>query len=170
LASPESDLGRYELHRGTDPFFTPSEATQLATLTGTEYMDGQTPGTAVYKLAAVDVHGNRGAFATLLANQVTGVGDGDRPVLALSAPSPNPSHGSLEFAFSLPSEGHARLHILDAQGRVVRTLLDGTRPAGRTSLRWDGRDASGRHAGAGLYWVRLETAGGSRVQRFARID
>lgn len=170
LANPESDLGRYELHRGADAFFTPSEATRLTTLTGTEFVDAQPPGTAVYKLAAIDVHGNRGAFATLLANQVTGVGDADRPVLALSAPSPNPSHGSLEFAFSLAGEGRARLQVLDAQGRVVRTLLDGVRPAGRTNLRWDGRDASGRHAGAGLYWVRLETASGSRVQRFTRID
>ena len=36
--------------------------------------------------------------------------------------------------------------IYDALGRRVRTLLDGTRPAGPQELAWDGRDDAGERS------------------------
>ena len=38
-------------------------------------------------------------------------------------------------------------------------VLDGALEAGRHRVRWDGRDAVGAPAGAGLYFVRGESPG-----------
>ncbi len=57
----------------------------------------------------------------------------------------------LDLAFTTP----LRLNIMDANGRLVRTLLDGSRPAGSYQLRWDGRDLRGQRAPSGVYYIRL---------------
>ena len=56
-----------------------------------------------------------------------------------------------------------RLSVLDVQGRVVATLVDGTMPAGRHAALWDG-STRGNTARSGMYFVRLE-AHGKRLVR-----
>jgi hypothetical protein len=82
----------------------------------------------------------------------------------MRAPMPNPSGGAVELAFSVPRAGHARLAIFDVAGRCVRSLLDARVDAGDRSVRWNGREASGDHVPAGLYFSVL-TFEGSRVSR-----
>ncbi len=86
---------------------------------------------------------------------------------ALSAPWPNPAAHAATLRFALPRAGNARVTVLDAMGRVVRTLADGGRAAGTHTVTWDLRDNANRPAAAGLYFVRLECAGRSSVQRLA---
>ena len=76
--------------------------------------------------------------------------------LALRAQSPALRTALIEFA--LPVATPARLTVHDAQGRVVRTLVDGELGAGLHSLRWDGRSDGAAAAPAGIYYVRLEAA------------
>ena len=45
--------------------------------------------------------------------------------------------------------------MFDAGGRLVRELASGSRAAGEHIEAWDLRDADGRAAGAGLYFVRM---------------
>ena len=42
-----------------------------------------------------------------------------------------------------------------ANGKRVRTLLNGVLPAGANQLVWDGRDDSGRRVPSGTYFYRL---------------
>ena len=95
--------------------------------------------------------------------------DGGPARLALARPTPNPSSGRSLIAFSLPADAHARLEVLDAGGRRV-ALHDGTFGAGQHVWQWDGTLASGARARAGLYFVRLGTPFGDRVQRLVRLD
>jgi len=82
------------------------------------------------------------------------------------APSrPNPIIESTRIPFRLGAEAHVRVTIHDLQGRAVRTLLDGVRPAGPSELSWDTRDANGNPVGAGVYWCRIETAAGSAATK-----
>lgn len=75
---------------------------------------------------------------------------------ALASVSPNPFNPRTEVAFRLAAPAAARLTVFDLRGRMVRELLDGRElAAGRHAAVWDGRDARGRHAPAGLYLVRL---------------
>jgi flagellar hook assembly protein FlgD len=59
--------------------------------------------------------------------------------------------------------------VLDAGGRRI-AALDGTFGAGRHQWQWDGRLAGGSRVSAGLYFVRLTTPYGDRVQRLVRLD
>jgi hypothetical protein len=66
--------------------------------------------------------------------------------------------------FALPSERHARVDVIDLQGRQVAVLADATFPAGRHQASWNTR---GRQpASAGVYFVRLVTQERTWVRRF----
>ncbi len=80
----------------------------------------------------------------------------------LAPPRPNPARGPATIGFALPSAGgSARLAIFDATGRLVRTLLDRAVAPGEQTLVWDGLASNGVLAPAGVYFVRLESAGAS---------
>ncbi len=96
---------------------------------------------------------------------VAGPGSG----LELAAPWPNPARGSATLRFTLPGTGVASLAVYDVSGRLVRSLARGPFGAGPHVLRWDGRDAAGRVAPAGLYFVRLNAAGEMRTARLVRM-
>uniref|UniRef100_A0A832I5B2 T9SS type A sorting domain-containing protein n=1 Tax=Eiseniibacteriota bacterium TaxID=2212470 RepID=A0A832I5B2_UNCEI len=85
--------------------------------------------------------------------------------LALSAPRPNPSSGPTSIAYTLPRSGAVALDVLDLQGRRVRTLVEGARPAGTHLAAWDGRDDGGRAVAAGVYFFRLRAAGEAATRR-----
>jgi flagellar hook assembly protein FlgD len=50
--------------------------------------------------------------------------------------------------------------IYDATGRLVRSLIDEKLDAGEHVRTWDGRDDTGRAAGAGIFWAQLRTRDG----------
>ena len=72
---------------------------------------------------------------------------------------PNPFNPSTAIDFTLPVAMPVTLRVYDAAGRVVRTLVEGTRAAGHHSTLWDGREASGREAASGVYYCRMESEG-----------
>lgn len=61
----EPDLYGVLVYRGGDAFFPADEAHLLGTFTGTHWLDGGGEAGHVYKLASLDVHGNRGPLALL---------------------------------------------------------------------------------------------------------
>jgi len=77
----------------------------------------------------------------------------------LYAPFPNPLPGAGTVRFDLAREGEVAVDVLDVTGRHVASLMNHGLTAGRYSIRWDGRDASGQRAHAGLYFVRMIVAG-----------
>jgi hypothetical protein len=86
---------------------------------------------------------------------------------------PSPASGPVTLELYLAGEAAqaglvVEVALFDAQGRRVRDLYRGTLPRGLTSLPWDGRDASGRTLGAGLYFLRFSTPIGRCVTRVLR--
>jgi hypothetical protein len=118
--------------------------------------DGHTP----------PVAGSPWAFTT--ASLPTGVEGSACRGLALAPPAPNPAQGRLRFSFDLPRAMRVRLAVVDVQGRVVAALAEGDFSAGRHERSWDA-SAHGVRAGAGLYFVRLETPEGRLVRRVALL-
>jgi photosystem II stability/assembly factor-like uncharacterized protein len=90
--------------------------------------------------------------------------------IALSAPSPNPSRDAARFALALPAAGNAEVTVFDAAGRRVRELFSGGAGPGSLPLAWDGIDAHGHNAGAGIYFVRASAAGSTVTRRLVRVD
>jgi uncharacterized repeat protein (TIGR02543 family) len=87
---------------------------------------------------------------------------------ALRPPQPNPSMGGVVLCFSLPSDLHTRLEILDASGRRI-TIHEGDFGAGRYQWRWEGTDMSGSRVSSGVYFARLSTSLGVRRGRITLL-
>jgi endonuclease I len=125
------------------------------------------------------IQGNRNPFVdhpeflAMIYDSTGTVGDPDVPnsTVRLRANVPNPFTTSTSIAFDLVWRGPVTLRLYDVSGRAVRTLAVGrTMEPGTHHLEWDGRDDGGARAAAGLYFCRLEVAGGAAVRRivFAR--
>ena len=104
-----------------------------------------------------------------ISDHVTGV-EGGGPVteFALGAVRPNPSSGTVQFAYQLPRDADVRLSILDVQGREIALLAGGVVGVGRHSATWTGIPSSGQ-AARGLYFVRFAAGGRIFMRRFALI-
>ena len=81
--------------------------------------------------------------------------------------APNPFNPRVRLR--LAGEGPATLSIRDLQGRLVRTLLSGVQEIDGLVVDWDGLDADGRRAGAGLYFAHLATPAGERVLKLTLV-
>src|SRR5262249_47283409 len=79
-----------------------------------------------YRLKANDASGATQIFGPVASTNA--VAPRRLEILSLS---PNPSAGVMRVDFAIPRSAPVRLRILDVQGRVVATLLDGEQPAGR---------------------------------------
>ncbi len=97
------------------------------------------------------------------------VGTTDVPRLTLRPGFPNPFSRETTIAFDLPRPGAVQLDVLDVAGRRVRSLERGPLSAGQHSVRWDGRDQTGRQTGVGVYFVRLETTDGQLTRKVIRV-
>lgn len=95
-----------------------------------------------------------------------GVAAADQPTAPLTPIVwPNPARGPVRISAASSSRA-TRVEVLDLQGRGVRsgTLTDGT-------WLWDARDAAGRRAAPGVYFVRIPAESGpARARRFVLID
>ena len=69
---------------------------------------------------------------------------------------PNPFNPQTTIAVDMPVSGVATVRVFDVRGALVKTLHQGTMPAGRHDLRWDGRDNAGRAVASGVYFARLD--------------
>jgi len=76
---------------------------------------------------------------------------------------PNPFNSSTVIRFSQSISQYIELAIYNLAGQQVASLVGGTRPAGTYTVRWDGRDVSGRELASGVYLYRLRT-GEEQVQ------
>jgi hypothetical protein len=88
----------------------------------------------------------------------------------LEAPVPNPFNPRTELSYTMAEPGRAQLVIYSVSGRLVRTLVDETRSAGRHSVVWNGTDDSGRTVASGVYLARLVAGGESSIQRMVLLQ
>lgn len=70
---------------------------------------------------------------------------------------PNPFNPSTRIHFALSEPGDVKIRVYDVAGRLVRTLDAGHRPAGESSIPWNGLDDRGRSVASGSYVVQLVT-------------
>jgi predicted acyl esterase len=78
---------------------------------------------------------------------------------------PNPASASTTIRFSLDRPGPVRLMVYDAQGRVLRRLIDGRSDGGTQMVVWNGLDGNGRPVPSGIYFYRLDARSGSATRK-----
>jgi flagellar hook assembly protein FlgD len=89
--------------------------------------------------------------------------------LSVGTPTPSPMASTMSMTLGLPRAMTATVDVLDSQGRLVRRLCEGERPAGWVTFSWDARGAGGHETAPGVYFVRVQTPDGGRVRRLVRI-
>jgi hypothetical protein len=118
-----------------------------------------------YHRASAPIAANRAIKFTTASP--TGVAE-YRP--AATAPSvrawPNPFSGSTTIRLSGPSllTPSSSLLVLDASGRLVRTLSASSAERGASSVTWDGRNQSGARVEPGVYFVKRGNSPGSGLK------
>jgi hypothetical protein len=87
-----------------------------------------------------------------------------RPGLVAMNVFPNPVRTSTTLILRSPTALPVSLVLLDARGRVVRSIGERTLRPGTNEFSWDGRDNAGHAVGAGIYFavVRPERLGVAR--------
>ncbi len=84
---------------------------------------------------------------------------------ALKQNYPNPFNPTTTIEFAVPAEaGHVKLVVYNANGQIVKTLVDGRVAPGPQTVVWDGTDGTGVSLGSGIYFARL-TANGETAFR-----
>ena len=61
------------------------------------------------------------------------------------------------------------LKIYDVEGKLVKTLVNGTRPTGRHEVRWNGQNNSGRSMSSGVYFYRIKVGKTSLTRRMVLL-
>jgi hypothetical protein len=125
----------------------------------TETLEGEDWMACVTPFSASDV-GTTVCSDTMTLETGTGIGDTPTPTqTALHQNHPNPFNPTTVISYDLVSNSRVSLKVYDVSGRLVKTLVDDNRPAGRQSATWDGTDNAGNHVSSGVYFYRLNTAG-----------
>jgi hypothetical protein len=84
-------------------------------------------------------------------------------VVALSA-GPNPFRAGAPQAIRFAAQGATALDAFDLRGRRVARLYEGV-ANGATTVSWRGTSADGRPLPAGMYWLRVTSAGATSALR-----
>ncbi len=160
----DPDILMFEVYRGTQLSFVPSEGNKIGTTRSNSYNDPQPPGGWVYYcVATLDSAGNRSPYSQKVGLFVTGVnsnGDLLPRHFSLYQSYPNPFNPSTQIRYDVPSRSHVLIRVFDMLGRQVATLVDEEKGAGQYTVVWDARNAA-----TGMYWYRMETATFSSVQK-----
>lgn len=121
-------------------------------------------------LESVSNQGNFDNVRLSDSREPSGVDNAGPPPRLLLEARPNPFETATRVRFSLGHGSPVVLHVFDVSGRCVRTLLDAAiLEAGAHEATWDGRDAAGTWMSSGLYFLRIGTNEGARVERVVLV-
>lgn len=108
--------------------------------------------------------GEPGERYVLLATAATGGGDERGSAISLRC-APNPFNPRTTIELAPAQEAIGDVAVLDARGRLVVELYRGVFVAGVNRFSWDGRDARGRPAASGAYWVRARAGTATSLEK-----
>jgi hypothetical protein len=122
---------------------------------------------AAYEWPTFGGNNHRTSVYGELGPHQTGADPGPMAALsfALLQNSPNPFALGTSIGYVIPEAGQVTLRIFNVSGRLVRTLVNGSAPAGRNTVAWDGRDGQGRRLSSGVYFYRLESEAKSLTKK-----
>lgn len=91
------------------------------------------------------------------------------PAARLVGNHPNPFNPTTTITFAVESEQQVTISVFDVEGRRIATLANRTFGAGFHSVKWAGRDDTGRTVPSGTYLVRMETGDGAEARKISLV-
>lgn len=144
-------------------YITPSAAVRVRFIA-----QDQPPADGVVEAAVDDFMAYDAALQPANVDDTTATAPG-APAAVLESPRPNPASREASVTLRLRAAAPVRVGVFDAAGRRVASLFDGEAPAGPLAVRWNGRDARGREAGSGVYWIRADVGGAKLTTRLVWV-
>ena len=78
------------------------------------------------------------------------------PISATLYPNyPNPFNSKTSITFSLSNPEVIDLSIIDVKGNTIKKLMHEKRPAGNSTVNWDGKNMNGESVTSGVYFCLL---------------
>jgi hypothetical protein len=87
----------------------------------------------------------------------------------LSQNYPNPFNPETIIQYQLPKASQTKLIIYNILGQKVITLVDKHQQAGFYSIKWNGKDESGKKVASGIYLYRIQTKNFTKVKKLILI-
>jgi subtilisin family serine protease len=78
---------------------------------------------------------------------------------------PNPFNASTIIEYQLPHDIQLTITIFNLQGKLIKTLFQGTQQAGYHKILWDGKNMNNQTASSGLYICRFDSEQFSTSQK-----
>jgi len=91
-----------------------------------------------------------------------------KPEIALSL-FPNPGLRGITIEYFIDVLSRVELVVYDVSGKRVKILINKKVGIGKHKTHWDGKDEKGNSVPAGVYFVRLFTDKGTRVEKAVLI-
>lgn len=118
--------------------------------------------------------GSDGTYEAMLALSPTAVsmhqGEAAAQEFALFQSYPNPFNPETVIPYNLPRAAHVSLTIYSSMGQKIRTLVNGSQPAGFYQVTWDATDDAGSGVAAGVYFYRLNAADFVQTGKMLLVD
>jgi hypothetical protein len=97
---------------------------------------------------------------------ISDVDEVDKPYINELLPAyPNPFNPSTNIRFSLKDAQHTTVAVYNVKGQRVATLVDEVLDRGFHTIVWHGENSIGRQVGSGIYFIRMQTDGYSKVHK-----
>lgn len=91
--------------------------------------------------------------------------EGAPPTFGLSLTMANPVTTRASISYSTSTVGQVSLKVYDGMGRLIKTLVNQTEPAGTKTVVWDARDDYHRTVSNGVYFLKLDAEGQTATQK-----
>ncbi len=94
----------------------------------------------------------------------------ENPGRIILSAQPNPSRGNTSICFQIKNAGQVNLTVYDAQGRIVKQILNSRQAVGIHTVAWDGRDETGIRVADGIYFCKLVTENNTDMKKVVIIQ
>ncbi len=123
-----------------------------------------------YEITGLSLAGHEVAIYEFAgANSVDPGDDLPETGLLLERSYPNPFGPVTTISYSLPTQSYVRLGVYNVAGREVAVIQDGIRAEGPHKVSWDGAAGDGEPLSAGMYFVRLDAGGETRMSKMMLV-
>jgi len=85
--------------------------------------------------------------------------------LSVFQASPNPFNPVTTISYGIPDQQHVEIAIYDTSGRLVRSLVSQSMPAGEHTIQWDATNNQGSTVASGVYLYQIRTGNTLKTQQ-----
>jgi M6 family metalloprotease-like protein len=174
-SSPAADFGSFKVYRSDNPLLlldAPTDTTwqEVHETPDTSWTDAMPDGWRYrYCVTALDDSDNESGqgFPTV----VTGITEQIMPLkFSLHPGAPNPFNPSTVISYDVPpGGGKVTIRVFDVTGRLVKTLVNEHKTAGRNTVKWFGKNERGEQVATGVYFCRMQAPGYQKTMKMTLL-